>query len=569
MADKAQSHRKLVSGANAAVLVAATLAIAIVANAISSQFFTRFDLTDNQIFTLSEASKQAVSGLDETVEVRAFISPNMAPPFHNLSQQLADLLSEYAAASDGKLKFRIINPEDDEATEEAARGFGIEKVGIGQRTENEVSLRAVYKGIAFVKGEQTEVIRDLHTTGRPEYDNFEYEFTKSLLNLRRAAPQKVGFLGGFGGPGGHPQFIESLKPAFEQLYGSLIEVEMVDLSEATSVAADIAALVVLNIEQPLNDGAKFAVDQFIARGGSVGWYQSSSVIDQQLQQQIMQQMGVQPGQRPPEIRKGVDTNLNDLFGHYGIQFRRDVVLDRENSLAMSVVMTSQGLAQVSHPGTFALTDIDSSLPFSRDFGTLALPVPSSLLILPKARENKDLEVFEVIKTSESAVRRLNPPIQLGYDQFVDPEPGEERGPFILAAAIQGKIPSYYQDNPLPAGVTEADMAKTSAPARLLVVGSGEFFMPMRQVGYDDRLSSLGAQFFIGSIEWLVADNSLTQIRGKAMPRLIGEVGRDTQRRLQFINIIVVPALFAAIGSLMMIRRRRRKEHIARISERLP
>lgn len=559
--DKFSSKRKLVSGANAVVIIVVTIAIAIVANAISSQVFARFDLTENKIYTLSEASKDSVRGLDGPVEVRAFISPNLPPPFHNLSQQLGDLLSEYAAASDGRLTFQIINPDDDEETEEMARGFGIEKVAIGQQTETEISLRAVYKGIAFIKGEETEVIRDLHTTGRPEFDNFEYEFTKNLLNLRRAEPRRVAFLAGFGGPGAHPGFLQSVRPIFQQLYGNLIEVTSIDLSEdMATIPEDIHALVILNADQPITEQGKFAIDQFLQRGGNVGWFQSSSVIDVELQQQLMQQMqGMQ--QRMPEVRRPANTNLNSLFGFYGLEHGEDLIIDRERALSYSLVMTSRGLAQISHPGTFSLTDIDTSLPFTRNFGTLAFPVPASVTIRAAARERDSLEVFEVIKTAPSAMRRPEAPNQLSYEAFAEPSPTEEPGPFVVAAALQGRFPSYYEDNPLPAGISESDLHENNVEARLLVIGSGDFLQPNRQAGFDESLAGLGAQLFINSIEWLVQDNALTQIRGKAMPRLIGEVPRDQQRSIQFINIVVVPALFAALGALMMIRRRKRRENI--------
>ncbi|MFU8804006.1 MAG: hypothetical protein ACNA8W_09385, partial [Bradymonadaceae bacterium] len=68
--DKLSSKRKVVGGANAVVIIVVTIAIAIVANAISSQVFARFDLTENKIYTLSDASKEAVRDLDETVEAR-------------------------------------------------------------------------------------------------------------------------------------------------------------------------------------------------------------------------------------------------------------------------------------------------------------------------------------------------------------------------------------------------------------------------------------------------------------------------------------------------------------------
>lgn len=556
MSEQSGQKRRLLSRANAAVVIAATLGLAVVANAVSSQVFTRFDLTENKIYTLSDASKVAVQKLDEPVEVRAFISPEMPPPFHNLSQQLQDLLSEYAAASNGTLTFQIINPDDDPETEEAARGFGIEKVAMGQQTEKEISLRAVYKGIAFVKGDKTEVIRDLQTTGRPEQDNFEYEFTKAILNLTSSEGRKVGFLAGFGGPGGSPQFVSSVSPVFEQLYGNLIKPTSVDLSQEATIPDDVHALVILNLEQPVSDKARFAIDQFIQRGGSVGWFQSASVVDMELQSQLAQLGG--RGQMP-ETRKASNTNLADLFGHYGIELRQDVVFDRERSLAFGMVMTPQGLAQISHPATFSITDIDATLPFTRNLGTVALPAPSSLVVTAAAREQKDLEIFEIFKTAPSAVRRPETPKSIGYDAFAQRTPDEEKGPFLLGAALQGPIASYYRDKPLPEGVTEDQLIKESQPARVLIVGNGEFYQPVQQAGYDERLAGLGAQFFLSSIEWLVQDSELSQIRGKNMPTLIGEVDKPTQRTIQFVNIACVPAVFAGVGVLMMSRRRRRKE----------
>lgn len=531
----------------AALIITAALVVAVLLNLAASRMALRLDLTENKIFTLSQTSQELVRSLDEPIEVHVFISPDLPPPFHNLAQNVNDLLSEYAAASHGKLTYRMIAAGEDPATLEAARALNIEKVGIGQHNENEISLRTVYKAVAFTRGERIEVIPNLQATGLAEYDNFEYEFTRALLNLTRPSSARIAFLTGHGGPADHPQFIESMQAAFEQIYGQLIQVDAIDLTNSKSIPDTITALVLLNIEQPLKDSAKFALDQFISRGGNVGWYQSSSIR-------------AMPGAQP---RKILSTNLNDLFSHYGIAHHADVVLDRENSLALSTVPTEHGLVQVSHPGTFAITQIDRTLPFTRDFGALALPAPSTLSLTASALENNDLQIFEILQTAPTAVRRDAPPTSLAYADFARPQAGEQPGSHLLAAAIAGMIPSYYQGRPLPAGVHESELVKNPAPARILVVGSGELFISVPEIGYDERLASLGAQFFIGSMEWLVQENSLTTIRAKALPRFIGEVPADMQRSIFFINIAAVPALFAMIGMIMMIRRRKRKERITK------
>jgi len=160
------TRRRVITGSNAVAVIVLSIAIAFVLNIIASQYPMPLDLTENQIYTLSEASEKAVSTLEEPVVVKAFISPDLPPPLHDLSQNISALLPDYAAASGGKLTYQIISPaSDDEEAEEAARGYGIEKVGIGSESEDEVSLRAVYKGIAFIQGDEIEVIKDLRTSG--------------------------------------------------------------------------------------------------------------------------------------------------------------------------------------------------------------------------------------------------------------------------------------------------------------------------------------------------------------------------------------------------------------------
>lgn len=553
------TRSRVLTGTNATATVIFTIVAAVLANVAMSQFPVTVDLTDNKIYTLSPASVEAVSSLPAPVEVKVFISPDMPPPFHTLSQQINDMLADYAANSKGKLTYTIISPSsDDEEAEEAARGFGIEKVGIGQQTEDEVSLRAVYKGVAFVMGDRTEVIKDLRTSGNRETDVFEYDFTKALLNLQDIEPRVVGFVGGFGGPAANPQFKQGVQPVFEQLYGNLIQVEIVDLSgDKPTLPENVGALVLLNIETPVSEPAKFVIDQFVQNGGSVGWYQSASIPDAQLQQQLMQQMGGQ-GQIP-DIRKPAETGLVDLFSTYGVEYRGDVVLDRENALALGFVMTQRGLARVSHPATYLINEIDRGLPFTANIPALAMPAPSSLAIRPEALENDAIDVFEIAKTADVSLRRTAPPTSMNYQEFIEPAEGEQPGPFVVAAALQGDVPSYFADKPIPTGFTEDDVAKVANPSRVLVVGSGEFFQPRPDVGFNQQLAGMGGQFLLSSIEWLVQDNALTQIRGKNMPRLIGEIPRDEQRRLQLLNIGLVPLLFLSVGSMVRIYRKRRRE----------
>ncbi len=552
----------LLSGATAAVVIGAALFVAVALNLASSQIFTRADLTDNNLYTLSEASEQAVTDLDEPIRVRAFISPDLQPPLHNLSQNVSDTLEEYAAASGGELTYEVITPADAGQADEAAKEAGCEKVAIGQHTEDQVSLRAVYKCVVFERGEDRQVVDDLQA-GPGGTANFEYEFTRALLNLRDPKPRKIAFVSGFGGPAGGPQFLDSIQPIFEQLYGELIQVTTVDLSEdGAELPEDVEALVVLNAEEPFSEDAIFVIDRHIQQGGSVGWFQSATAVDWKLRQKMMQQ---QPDRRPPKLRRPVDPGLVEVFKEYGLELRRDMVLDPENGVT-AVASTERGLAQVTHPGTFIMQDLDRSLPFMRDFGVLALPVPSTIEVQPWVEEDGAAKAHRLIQTAGSARRHTDLPRSFNYTSLSKRVDSGEPGEWTVAATLQGEVRSYYESHPLPEGRSERDLVDQPGPGRILVVGSGDFFGAMPQMGFNEQMASLGGQFFISSLEWLVQDSALAQIRSKSMPRLLGEVPMDTRRSLQFVNIAAVPAVFAMLGALMMARRRRRKESFDRTNK---
>lgn len=549
-------RRKVISRANAAVLIAAVLGAAVLINVISSRYFVRVDLTDNQIYTLSEVSKRAAKNLPEPVHVKAFISPDLPVPMHHLPQAVADTLDEYVRASAGKLSYELISPADDAPVAEHARSVGCDKVAIGRRSDDEVTVRAVYKCVAFTMGQELEVVGDLTPAAGGALADFEYDFTRALLNLQVREPRKVAFVAGFGGPASYPNFLQTVQPIFEHLYGKLIEVQRVDLAgPSPGIPEDVTALIVLNPEEAFSPEAIFALDQFIQRGGNIGWYQSATVVDEAKQREFIQQF---EGAQPPAFRKAIDPGLSQVFAHYGLELRPDLLLDPERGIT-ALAMTAQGVAEVSHPATFMLQNLDPTLPFTRNAGALAMPAASSIVVKPSAVENKALKVYRVIQTEASARRRSQIPPTFQYEVLAHPEPMDSPGPWTVAAALEGPVPSYYDTHALPQGRTKADLHGDARPSRILLVGSGDFYEPAPQLGYGQGLAAMGAQFFFRSVEWLAQDHALGEIRAKAMPRLLGEVPAESRYMLQFVNIATVPALFAAVGTLMMIRRRRRKE----------
>ena len=141
---KSHTGRTILGTTVATVSVLIALIVAIGANLVthelSSRYSMRVDMTTNKIYTLDPVSRKVVQDLKEPMVIKVFVSPDMPPPFHNITQSIGDVLDEYVSISNGNVTYQIITPGDKDANEEAAKGYGCERVSIGKRDKNEVSL---------------------------------------------------------------------------------------------------------------------------------------------------------------------------------------------------------------------------------------------------------------------------------------------------------------------------------------------------------------------------------------------------------------------------------------------
>ena len=102
-------------------------------NIISNQTLTsaRIDLTENNLYTLSLGTKNILSQLEEPVTLKLYFSSKQLsglPQLLNYGNRVRDLLEEYEANSDGKIRFIVINPAPFSEAEDEAVSFGIRQL---------------------------------------------------------------------------------------------------------------------------------------------------------------------------------------------------------------------------------------------------------------------------------------------------------------------------------------------------------------------------------------------------------------------------------------------------------
>jgi ABC-type uncharacterized transport system involved in gliding motility auxiliary subunit len=462
--------------------------ILILLNVLGAYFPSpRIDLTQNQLFSLAEGSERLASNLDDRLEVTAYFTENLPPPFNATERQVRDLLAEYSAASNGQIIVRFVNPNDEDE-QEAARADGVQRVAHQKIEEDQVAVVEGYRGMVLRYLDQTRAIPVIQdTTG------LEYTITSAIKELV-GERKPIGVVGGHGGPS-LEQGLTSLRSVL-----SLYEVREVDATQEIDPA--LAALLVIGPQEPFSDQELRRIDQFVMRGGSLGVFGGGIAVD----------LG---GQAGPSAR-ALSLRTDGLLGAWGVRLSSKLVADAQCSrapmagpLGLQVLVPYPPIpvlqlqeAQREHPVMFRLAS--PMLPFVAPLELGEPPANTTLTVLARSSQDSWTMSGETISLAPRNPR--------------DWQMSTDAGPFDLMVAIEGKLPSAFA-----APINEDDANAIPAPpvaekdVRVLVVGTGSFledaFMPPRPQQGDVQMNAALA-LALNAIDWLAADSDLIAIRAK-------------------------------------------------------
>ncbi|HCP14243.1 MAG TPA: ABC transporter permease [Peptococcaceae bacterium] len=155
--------------------------------------FLRADMTKGNIYSISDATRGYLSGLQEPLLIRGYFSAKTHPLLAPLVPRLKDLLQEYAVAGGKKLRVEFVDPiENQELEEEAGQKYGIKPVPFQTASKYQAAITNSYFDILVKYGDQFEVLgfRDLiEIKARSEEDidvelrNPEYDITRAIKKV--------------------------------------------------------------------------------------------------------------------------------------------------------------------------------------------------------------------------------------------------------------------------------------------------------------------------------------------------------------------------------------------------
>ncbi len=457
MADQVKNpvrQRNLLSVLGLIVIAALFISVTI----LSSQLFrsARLDLTEDQLFTLSDGTHQVLKEIDEPIRLRFYYSSRIAeelPDIGIYAQRVQDMLEEYVSISGGMLQLEVLDPQPFTNEEDHAVAVGLQGVPIDQGGD------LVYFGLSGTNSTDFQQLIPFFDQQREKF--LEYDLTRLVYNLAHPTKPKVAVMSGV--PISGSEYSRRVPNAPDDswiVWGQLksqFEVEEI-LQQETTIPKDTELLLLIHPDK-IDERSKYVVDQFVMNGGKV-----IALLDPHSEVQA-----ADPSRRrgpSPVIVAG--SNMSELLKSWGVEMpARDVIGD--GKLARRVQAPTQGpvasrVAAIDYPMWLALTPEQLN---REDLVTSQL----SLLHFASPGQIKPLEgatttFTPLITTSDQGgIGKLNLAQQGSPKILEQTNEFKPDGVHILAARLSGPVKSAFPDGPpKPVIITEMERSISEAKA---------------------------------------------------------------------------------------------------------
>ncbi len=510
-----------------------------------------------------------LASMEEPVEMVVYVTPDTLPEWlAGVPDTIDKVLKDISDRSNGRFTYKFVDP--DAPGSEVTRQQLLDRYGLQPLATSLFSNQTYYLYMVLEVGKQAQIVY-------PQGDLSEADVRAAVeAALKRASSGFLPVVGLWTPPSTPTQdmFGQMQQPlsSWEQIRETLqqeYEVRMVDLTTGR-VPPDVDVLILIGPDG-FDDKARYAVDQYLMRGGAVIVAAGNMGI-------MLDPLGQGIAARP------VVDGLQEMLADYGFVVEKSLVLDAQNEpfpipvtrqvgnyqvqeiraldYPMFVDVRAEGMAE-GHP-------IVSNLP------AVTLNWVSPITVEPE--KNADREVTVLLRSSPHAWTREGFDIQPDFQLYPDtgfPQVGETR-PYTLAVAARGVFESYFKGKPSPLAAsettTDTESLETSGSAvdvgtverspetaRLVVIGSFEFvddtvLQLSATLGGDRYLNNL--KLLQNAVAWAVEDLDLLEIRARGTSaRVLAPLSEQQQSFWEWLNYGLALFSLVVIGTVASVRRR--------------
>ncbi len=478
-------------------------------NPIQSSDGFEFNLTTKMSKMISMADTLSGLGKDEKISLTLYLSDSLkwlgisgADKAEQLVRQAFDAVNTQNL---GRLEYKVVSPDATDA-DALAMKYGIQTIAY---SEGGVQKKAAL-GLVLEHGEKSyalplEVQRSFFGYGLAGLEDLETTINEGLQSLLSNA-KAIGYITGHGEVD-HTNADQAAN--FEKLISGMYELKDIDLN-SDNIPAGMNAIIINGPKQDFTEEELYKIDQFLLRGGNVMLFIDGVVDDGKNQ---MYGIGNYVAN---------NNNIDRLLAKYGIEHNKNMIMDKNCVTDMNAQYGQLNYYWVPsiHKKQLAKKNV-----ITNNLGYVYL-LQSSSLNPADAKENKNLKVTELAKSSEEAWA-LEDGFTL-HPLYLDaPSDSSEYAQYDLALLLEGKFDSAFDEAPAGAQKAEgqentssenslvtSNHIKTSVmPGKLFVTGSSA--VTTRQV-IDENGASPISMFLMNVVDYMNGNEELCTMRTKSL-----------------------------------------------------
>ncbi|MCF8217649.1 MAG: gliding motility-associated ABC transporter substrate-binding protein GldG [Bacteroidales bacterium] len=561
------------------------LAIIILVNIIGQYFFTRFDLTSEKKYTLSQSTKELVKSFDDYVTFKVYLDGSFPAGFKKLQRETREMLDEFHAYN-SNINYEFINPNEVVEDKKNKNSFyaelnrkGLDPTTIQSQDGARQSQQVLFPGaLVTYKANREEAINLLESrmdASSEEQINesiqaLEYNLASALMKLKSAEKDKIAFLHGHGElPKANLDGAEKALSEFYNIDHLILENKVYSLLKRTEpdsagnvhVYPRYKSLIIAQPTRAFTEKEKFFIDQYVMHGGKVMWLVDPVATSMDSLQAQSRTLAVP-----------ADLNLDDMFFRYGVRLNKNLIQDMR-SAAIPVNTQPKG----SKPKFklfpwpyFPVISPNSNHPIVKNLNGIKGEFVSTLDTISGNNVTKTM----LLKSSQYS-RVLSTPHAINLN-IINRKPQRSQynhGSQNIGVLLEGKFSSLFENRIPPEIAQNKAMAfrTESEKNQMIVVADGNIIKNAISIkGGERKKLPLGVDkytgqqygnedFIVNAVNYLCDDSGLLNVRTRDLKIRLMDRAKVQEERLkwQIINV-VIPVLLILIMSVIWNIIRKRK-----------
>ena len=544
----------------------------------------------------------ALLSLSDKIRVKLFLSSSLksVAPFMGLSElpeypdKLKEIIDQVNSKNYGKLEYTYIDPSTTQTDQKPLGKYNLMHLKWPDLSDGKIQAGS---GIIGLVMEYNEKVREIpllrvlripiigtqyHLTDIDELEEIINDNLETLVDIN----EDIGYLADHGtheisgfSPMGqkNPESLSTFSSLISQTYS----IKPINLKDQT-IPSSLNCLVIARPTESFSDYELYQIDQALMRGTNLALFLDAF---NEVRDNSQQNFGLNRGFKYVPL----DTGLNKLLAHYGIDMKKSYVMDENCHKQRLPRSMGGGERPIYFAPIIKNKFINHDLKFMNGINGLVAVKISPLELDEERISNNKLTAVKLFSSSEKSWEMrenitLNP-------MFLHPPPSaDELQSFPLAYIIEGEFPSYFAGKPIPEKISnETDMEtkdnpesdvesetkkenidmsqikgrggfiSKGKPAKIFLMASSEM---LKDTVLDPEGNSPNDMFVLNAIDALNHRQNIAIMRSKILRfNPLHDTGAITKTFVKSFNIAGLPVLVVFLGLIIWFGRHSRKKRI--------